>query len=176
MACQPGAKGLILGPLSLTNKLLRSGTSIPACWLVYRQRCVDEEERVTVSVAEDLSEPPFDRIPSNCVINVFAPLVVGGSSSPPGGGSVRLCARGVTDVRRNVWVSRSPGGASSRCTAPPPHPPPPPRPRLQLEAAGWEATWCEAGSFLTSSITRPWEIPAGLPVTGDSMGWDRRLH
>lgn len=67
----------------------------------------------------------FDRIPSNCVINVFISLPVGGAASS----SMLLCTPGVTDVRRNVWVLRSLLRVSAEsCHSAPLHPPPPPHP------------------------------------------------
>lgn len=94
----------------------------------------------------------FDRIPSNCVINVFTTLPVGGAASS----SMLLCTLGVTDVRRNVWVLRSLLTVSAEpCHSAPLHPPTPPLPTSSTytsasppaEAAGWEAKWCETGEL-----------------------------
>lgn len=125
----------------------------------------------------------FDRIPSNCVINVFITLPVGGAASS----SMLLCTLGVTDVRRNVWVLRSllTVSAESCHSAPlhhstPPLPPPrlyPPPPRtrphlLQPKRLDGRQSGVKRGSFLTSSITPPRKIPPSLPVSGESMGRD----
>lgn len=54
--------------------------------------------------------------------------------------------------------AQSLGGALSLCTTPSP-PSSAYTSTSPAEPAGWEAKWCEAGSFLTSSITPPRKLP-----------------